>query len=73
MLEPIKLLRSFIKTRSLLLATFAFLYEIMGHEWSGGELVCPHKVYSLTIKHIVKGRVVGELKIRTCVSCDPFM
>jgi len=45
----------------------------MGHEWSGGELVCPHKVYSLTIKHIVKGRVVGELKIRTCVSCDPFM
>jgi hypothetical protein len=47
---------------------FALLYEIEGHKWNGGVLVCPHKVYDLTIKH--SG---GELKVKTCVSCDPFM
>jgi hypothetical protein len=68
MFELFRLLRNLIKTRSLLLAMFALLYEIEGHKWSGGMLVCPHKVYDLTIKH--SG---GELKVKTCVSCDPFM
>jgi hypothetical protein len=52
---------------------FALLYEIEGHKWSGRTLACPHKVYELTIHHSSNGRSVGELRVKTCVSCDPFM
>jgi len=66
-----KLLRNLFKYKYGGLALFATVYEIMDHEFKDGRLTCPHEVYRLTIQQHIKGRLVGEIKAKTCVACDP--
>lgn len=67
----LKLLRNLLKLKHGGLAIIATVYEVMDHEWMDGKLACPHEGYRLTIQQHVNGKLVGELKIKTCTSCDP--
>jgi len=66
-----KLIKNLFRLKYGGLAIFATVYEIMDHEWKDGRLTCPHETYRVTIQQYVKGKLVGELKIKTCTACDP--
>ncbi|MBS7635775.1 hypothetical protein KEJ37_00275 [Candidatus Bathyarchaeota archaeon] len=67
----LKLLKNLFRLKCGGLAIFATVYEIMDHEWADGKLACPHEGCKLTIQQHINGKLVGELKIKTCAACDP--
>ncbi len=67
----LKLLRNLFRFKYAGLTLFATVYELMDHKWKGGMLACPHETYRLIIQQHVNGRLVGEIKVKTCAACDP--
>jgi hypothetical protein len=68
----ITILKNLLRTRSPVLAVLATAYEVLGHRWEGGMLrcSCERPQLNLVIEAIDRGRVVGRLRVSTCVEHD---
>ena len=66
----IRVLKNLFRTRTLALALWSIIYELCGHEWEGNTLTCQHPQYEVRIEHYQRGRLVGILKVKTCIICD---
>jgi len=71
MFTILKLIRNFFKTKTIFLTFMATIYEVLGHKWKKGTLTCPHGKYTLHLQQYVHGKLVGEIKVKTCIKCDP--
>jgi len=68
----VMIFRNLLRTRTLLLALWATMYEILDHGWvDKSTLSCQNPRYEVTLEHYVEGRLVGVLKVKTCTACDP--
>jgi hypothetical protein len=66
------IIKNLIKTRSPVLTMLATAYEVLDHRWDGNILRCPcsEPKLNLTIEVLDRGRVVGRLRVATCVDHD---
>jgi hypothetical protein len=66
------IIKNMLRTRSPILTVLATAYEVLDHRWDGGVLRCPcHRPkLNLTIEVLDRGRVVGRLRVSTCVDHD---
>jgi len=67
----LKLIRNLLRLKYGGLAILATVYELMDHKFIGvNELTCPHADYKLIIEQYVRGRLVGKIIVKTCITCD---
>jgi hypothetical protein len=66
------IIKNMFRTRSPILTVLATAYEVLDHRWDGDVLRCPCREpkLNLTIEVLDKGRVVGRLRVSTCVEHD---
>lgn len=65
-----KMLMNLFRTKTAFLAIYATLYEIMGHEWKQGKLVCEHPKYAVRCEQYYQGKLVGIFEVETDICHD---